>query len=388
MTRKQSNISQACLCAAVAVVAAACVLLGPGAGRARADKASAALEKYRKPVDEAIDKALAFLARNQLTQKDSVRQGRTSISLDGSFASTLQGNTGITSLCVMAFLSKGHTPGTGPYGDVIDRGIDYILSSQRTEDGLLVGPRRTHGVMYSHGISTLLLSEVSGMVDKERQKKIDKVLPRALRLIMNAQARRKPTSHYGGWRYNPTSSDSDISCTGWQLMALKSARNNGAGVPRANIDTAVKYILRCRTTGGGFSYQPGGGAGLARTGTGVLCLEICGRRGHKAATDGGEWMLRNLPVVASVRRGYGGTHFFYGMYYCSQAMFQLGGKYWEKWAAAMYEVMLKHQVKGSGKKRTDAEGSWPGGRGGSCYSTAMGVLAMAVSYRQLPIYQR
>ena len=51
--------------------------------------------------------------------------------------------------------------------------------------------------------------------------------------------------------------------------------------------------------------------------------------------------------------------------------------------------MLKHQVKGSHKnKRSSADGSWPGGRGGSCYSTAMGVLAMAVSYRQLPIYQR
>ena len=46
------------------------------------------------------------------------------------------------------------------------------------------------------------------------------------------------------------------------------------------------------------------------------------------------------------------------------------------------------EVSGAGVARTGAEGSWPGGRGGSCYSTAMGAPAMAVSYRQLPIYQR
>ena len=39
------------------------------------------------------------------------------------------------------------------------------------------------------------------------------------------------------------------------------------------------------------------------------------------------------------------------------------------------------------------DGSWPQGSAqegsvGLCYSTAMGVLSMSVSYRQLPIYQR
>ena len=50
----------------------------------------------------------------------------------------------------------------------------------------------------------------------------------------------------------------------------------------------------------------------------------------------------------------------------------------------MYEMMLKHQAR---------NGSWPAGSGnessaGHAYATAMGVLAMSVSYRQLPIYQR
>jgi len=333
-------------------------------GPARADEASQSLSKYDKRVDAAIDRALAFLAKKQMK--------------DGSFYSQgLPGNTAVTSLSVMAFLAKGHTPGVGPYGKVIDRGVDYVLSQQRP-NGLLESKRgRVNGAMYSHCTSTLMLSEVSGMVGAKRQKKIDKALSKALRLTLTAQKMSKGGRHRGGWRYVPTSRDSDISCTSWALMSLRSARNNGAAVPKEAIDRAVKYILGLRCSDGGFGYSAPKGPGLARTGTALLCLELCGRHGHKATLGAGEWILKHLP------RKLGGGQFYYGLYYCSQGMFQLGGKYWELWARHMYEMMLRFQKK---------DGSWPrgggGGKAGLCYSTAMTVLAMGVSYRQLPIYQR
>jgi hypothetical protein len=50
----------------------------------------------------------------------------------------------------------------------------------------------------------------------------------------------------------------------------------------------------------------------------------------------------------------------------------------------MYDIMLRAQEK---------DGGWPlaggsDGEGGRYYSTSMAILAMSVSYRQLPIYQR
>ena len=65
-------------------------------------------------------------------------------------------------------------------------------------------------------------------------------------------------------------------------------------------------------------------------------------------------------------------------------MFQIGGDSWEKFAAPVYELMLKSQKE---------DGSWPTAGGseaqaGSSYATAMAILAISVSYRQLPIYQR
>ena len=342
-------------------ILACLVALAPA--MARADEVSAKLVKFEEPVDKAVDKALEFLAKHQQR--------------DGSFESHMARNTGITSLCLMAFLAKGHTPGMAPYGDVLDKGIDFVVASQE-HNGMLVGSSRSHGPMYSHTIATLMLSEITGMVDPERQRRVDVALGKALRIILSAQELRKSDRHQGGWRYQHTSRDSDISCSGWALMALRSARNNGAAVPRKAIEDAVRFVLNCRYRDGGFAYQPGQGPGLARTGTALLCLELCGHHRQPVTIGAGDWILRNRS-----RREHD-QFFYYGMYYCAQGMFQLGEAHWEEFGAYMYELLLQLQ-------RSD--GSWPEpggneGRAGTCYSTAMAVLAMSVAHRQLPIYQR
>lgn len=331
-----------------------------------ADETSPELSKYDARIDKSVDKALAYLAKNQLK--------------DGSFACPMKGNTGVTSLCVMAMLSKGYTPGCGPYGDAINRGVDFVLAGQK-DNGMLVGPAVSHGPMYSHLISSLMLSEVSGMVDAARQKRIDRALAKALRLTLAAQQLAKSPVHQGGWRYQHTSGDSDMSVTGWAMMGLRSSRNNGAAVGEKTVEQAVQFVLNCRCPDGGFGYTGPTDPALARTGTALLCLELCGRHGRlgkKASLAAGDWILKNLPVR------FGGSNFYYGIYYCSQGMFQLGGNYWQRWAAVMYDMMLKNQK---------PDGSWPTGvsaetSAGPCYATAMSVLAMSVSYRQLPIYQR
>jgi len=347
-----------------ALLAAAAVLgAGPLAPTdARADQKSKALEKYEKPVDEAIDRALDYLAKQQRKDGCWLAGGEK------------RDPTGISALCVMAFLAKGYTPGEGPYGEVINKGIDFVLAGQLPNG--LIAERSGHGAMYDHNISTLMLSEVSGMVDAKRQKKIDDVLPKALKVILSAQDRQKDPNSAGGWRYQVDSTDSDISCTSWAVMALRSVRYAGTNVPRGAIERALAYFIRCKTSDGGFAYQPYGGAGLGRTGTALLCMELLGKHRDRLCLAAGDWIKKRFP------RNYGEGEFFnYAMYYAAQGMFQLGDDYWEDFAVKMYEMMLKHQK---------SDGRWPGidqGAGDS-YGTAMAVLAMSVSYRQLPIYQR
>ncbi len=356
-----------------ALITVACVLAAVG-GSARADTESAKLTKYKPAVDRAVDKALDWCVRNQRP--------------NGSFPGTHGQTNAVVGLTGMAFLSKGQTPNAGPRRDALNQCIDYVLSTPG--DNGYVGVRG--GRMYGHGIATLFLSEVSGMVDPSRQKKIDALLPKALKVILTAQDVPKEGKFAGGWRYEPTSNDSDISVTGWQMMALRSARLNGAPVPKAAIDRAIGFIGRCKSRAGdgGFFYQEGkffrghpfrGGIWLggpstpARTGAALLCRELAGHHGDAVNIAAGDFILRVTGKQGSFIKD---DWHEYATYYCAQGMFQLGGKYWEQFGEAMYQYLLASQ-QGDGAWRT---------KNGAAYPTAMYTLALTVSYRQLPIYQR
>ena len=213
----------------------------------------------------------------------------------------------------MAFLAAGHVPGEpGPYREAVERGIRYVLDHQAA-NGLLVSGT-SHGPMYCHGISTLMLAEVVGMTtDAALADRARVALGRAVELIVKAQAIAKNPDNAGGWRYQPNSHDSDISVTGWQVMALRAAKSAGCAVASEHIDQAVAYLKRCAVKDGGFAYQPGQGPNNPRTGTGVLALEICGAHLTPEAVAGGQLPDQAPPAV-------GRPYFCYEAYYCSQAM--------------------------------------------------------------------
>ncbi len=316
------------------------------------------------PALKAVDRALEYLRSTQQP--------------DGSWISGIGKSTGIVSLAAMAFLSRGHTPGRGRYGDLLDRSIAWVAAQSR--EGLIVRDT-SHGPMYCHGISTLMLGEAIGMVDEDRKglENIARVHQNGVNVILRAQNVAKEPSAAGGWRYNAGSTDSDISVSGWMILALRGAREVGLTVPKRNIDQAVAYMKRCSHPLGGFGYQPGGDANLARTGTGVLALQICGDLQSPEAVRGGEFVLKN-------QLQWQGPFFFYTVYYCSQGMYQLGGTFWEGWKAQCEPLLLKHQ---------NADGSWSPPpnethehQAGPAYCTAMAVLALSVEFKYLPIYQR
>jgi rhamnogalacturonyl hydrolase YesR len=164
----------------------------------------------RTALDDRIDKALAFLYR---TQDD-----------DGYWRAGGQGkDVAITGLSVMAFLSAGHVPGEGRYGETIEKGVRAVLKMQQPT-GLFA--HSSGHVMYHHGICTLMLAEVVGMTNGELAKQVKPALEKAVAIILKSQRKNPP--HRGGWRYNTDpNGDSDISVTGWQLMALRAAKNVG-----------------------------------------------------------------------------------------------------------------------------------------------------------------
>ncbi len=194
-------------------------------------------------LDKSVDHALAFL---QSTQLD-----------DGAWAAGGGGgaNPAVTSLCVMAFLSAGHVPGEGRYGETVEKGIRWVLKAQQ-DNGLIASNGGQE--MYHHGISTLMLAEAAGMTDGKLGEEIRKKLVKAVDVILKAQRTDgKTTPAAAGATRRQPGDGSDISVTGWQIMALRTAKNVGCDVPAENIDRAVEFIKRCQDPrSGGFATSP------------------------------------------------------------------------------------------------------------------------------------
>lgn len=308
-------------------------------------------------VDQAVERGLAWIAKGQHPS-----------GFFGDNKNTTQ--SGVWALCGMAFLAKGYVPGTEPYGPVVEKIIKVIAAEQRA-DGYLSDD---NGKMYSHCIATLFLSEVSGMVRPELQKIIDQTLPKALQLIIDAQKISKDQNNRGGWRYKPDSNDSDFSCSGWALMALRSARLNGAQIPPEAIKSAVEYILRRHDENEGcFGYTDTRSHAVTLTGAGILCLSLCGEHSNPAIGRASRYLMKNYENLPKE------NYCFYGMYYAAQGLFQIGGEEWKTYSQWMYDTWIPKQFE---------DGHWDRHEQDTFYQTAMVVLAFTVPYRQLPIYQR
>lgn len=286
-------------------------------------------------------------------------------------------STAATSLAVLAFLAGGHVPDEGPWGQQISRGVAWVLQ-QQNENGLLTGRDTSHGPMYSHGITTLMLAEVSGMVSEDQAEPCRTALERAVRLIIDSQNHPRPTQHRGGWRYQPRCDDADLSVTAWQLLALRAAADIGCDVPSENIERAVDYVRRLHVTqGGGFGYMAGHGATATRAGTGIVALEVCGEHRTRETMAAARYLLER-PLTRKEH------YFYYGVYYCTVGMYKIGGDEWQAVRTELYQTTLDLQHPAG--FWNPSEGSER--RAGKVYATTLCVLALAIEYGYLPIYQR
>lgn len=337
------------------------------AGGIRAGEEDGPSEK----TDQAINKAVRFLTTQQQD--------------DGKIADKGDRNaTAMTSLALMAMAAVGHQPtDSSREGQAMKKALAYVLRPDRQDkQGYLGGPDGSR--MYGHGIITLMLSEMLGMgVDAKQDDLIRDRLQKAVDLILKAQAVNKNEHNRGGWRYEPRSNDSDLSVTVWEVMALRSARNAGLDVPKEAIDRAVEYIKRCfkkpRREGepSGCGYQAGRSPEYAMAAAGLLSLQVCGAYDTFEVKSSADWLK-------AYKLDYNREWFFYGTYYYSQGMYQRGGEHAVHARKTVEEMLLPKQ---------EGEGAWEARHGqergaGKVYATAMGVLALAVKYHYLPIYQR
>jgi hypothetical protein len=304
-------------------------------------------------VTAAVDKSLAFLAAKQKS--------------DGSWHE----NHAVNALALLAFMGRGHTPGRGPYRDILERGKRFLLSSTHKDNGYI-----SFSSMYEHGLATLALAEMYGM---DADPDLEKTLRRAVDLIIRSQ------SPSGGWRYQPHPGDQDLSVTVMQIVALRAANNAEIPVPAGVIDKAIRYVRSCGHQNGGYGYTAGAGPGPPTTAAGILSLQLLGKFDDPGVAKALEAM-RKYPVKWDNSIQY----FFYFHYYAIQASYQAGGASWNDWHPRVRNLLLEKQ---------NSDGSWDvppntaeANRGvvgpNKVYWTAMASLILEIYMHFLPAYQR
>jgi hypothetical protein len=345
-------------------------------------------------VDQAVERSLSWLASQQQP--------------DGSFPTQPWGQPGVTSLCVLAFLSHGHLPGEGEHGERLEKAIDYIVACQKPSGllALVAPPSRElernisheigYTVPYNHAIAALTLCEAYAMDGAQRAKQLEPTIKLALEATLEMQ--NWPKDHpedEGGWRYldDYDDRDSDLSVTGWQLMFLRSAKNAGFDVPDEPVGRAIGYVRRCfRNDVGSFSYKTGYENRVSRgmSGAGVLALAHAGLHGTPEAKSAGKWILESgfeeyggFGFVNGSRREDDRYH--YGLLTCCQAMYQLGGPSWQEFYPPTVRAILSGQnVQGYWQRENHRRDALFG----EAYTSAICVLALGAPNQLLPVFQR
>jgi hypothetical protein len=276
----------------------------------------------------------------------------------------------ITGYNLMAFLAAGQLPGEGEFGKNVSAGVQFLLDATSPEG--YMGKRDNGQYMYGHGIASIALAEIYGQT---RAPAMRPKLERIIKVIIAAQNRE------GGWRYRPVANDADISVTVLQVVALRAAKNGGLDVPQRTIDHAVRYVKSCyNPASGGFSYQPRGDPGFARTAAAIYSLQVCGLYDDEMVTKGSEYLLKQLKKRAD--------WFTYGHFYAAPAQYMIGGETWARWYSAMKEQLVE-AVSVKGDQCFWEQSKLDPGRGvGPVYCTAVYTMILAMPYHYVPLYQR
>jgi serine/threonine protein kinase len=289
------------------------------------------------------------------------------------------GRTSATGTALLAFLGHGQTHESGDYQKEVKRALDFLLENGKsTPQGFDLCPKSySNEKMYVQGLCTIALAELDAMTNDNR---VRQAAADAVNFIINSQ-----NAKTGGWRYLPyplTTDPGDTSVMGWQIMALKSARDGGVSVPEKTFRMAGMYLDSVQINGGSrYGYDLGSGrvGTPTMTAVGLLCRMYLGwDRQNKELQEGVQYLASLKPAPNNM----------YYNYYATQVLFHWGGEEWSNWNRSMRDQLISTQRTA---KDNHMQGSWDladphGALGGRLYMTCLCLNTLEVYYRYLPLY--
>ncbi|MDB5305527.1 MAG: hypothetical protein JWM97_3076 [Phycisphaerales bacterium] len=289
---------------------------------------------------------------------------------DGSWSLSDGGSpVGVTGYALTAFLDAGCRPGEGVHSGTVLRAITFLAGSQRDEGVFFsAAPGRWPHTMYDHAAATVALSRVASIT---RDAALRAKVARGAKFIVSCQ------DSSGGWRYKPVAQDPpDLPVSAAQICALCAARDAGADVPRATIDSGLAYLRKCRDPEtGGFCYTPNGhNPGFARTAAALCAMEAAGLGNDDKAVKTGLDFLFQTPGPRE--REEQGHWFAYGRYYAAHAAHRAGREVWSRWNDRARPDVLSKAIEDEKLIRWEEPHAVPPD---AAYHTALNLTILALS---------
>ncbi|RKY21253.1 MAG: hypothetical protein DRQ55_04930 [Planctomycetota bacterium] len=378
-------------------------LIGLGGGSVGRPPGSSKLSRRGAggmPHARQIDAALDWLARHQHPDGHWSGEGfQDECSPDDELCSgrgSVHHDVGLTGLSLLAFLGAGHSDRRGPHADTVRRGIRWLTEVQDQEGRYAANEVST--ATYDHFLATLAMIEASALGQRSQTRRS------ALAALGWAERQRNPG---GAWRYlRPSDPEmleapDDVSVTGWAVMALSLAADQGLPVSQDALLDALLLVDELTDERGRTGYvQRGGGSSRplgrgetfpahqteAMTAVGLLCRLFIDpglqRDDLDSAGDAERAveLLLELPIVWDQRRSPGRIDFYY-WYSATYALFQYGGEAWRRWQPGLDVVAAHQETLGARRGSWDPAPDVWGAEGGRIYSTAMLTLLLEVYSR-------
>jgi hypothetical protein len=354
--------------------------------RARAPSSEDRNRRQRRR--DALQRGCAYLAAAKLRRPD------------GGFGDD-KAVVALTALTVLALQAGGSGYGRGPYGESVQRGIEFLLKLVETPDasgtfrpeGYFYHPADTDSRMHGQGYASLALATALGSAPGETATRLRAAVTKAVRCMERSQ------TATGGYGYDPSpDSNHEGSVTVCVAQALRAARDAGILVSHKTVLRGLDYLRRSQITSdgpddGGFRYMEGHSKhSYALTAAAISSFFLFGRykdEPTRIIERGMRYMWNQLDRGTADEEWY-----YYGHFYGAWAFWQrdggdwtagTAGTWWGKWAAKVIPELIQE------RQRTD--GSWDDARSGrfaygSVLATAFAVLTLSIPDEALPIFQR
>jgi len=310
----------------------------------------------------AVDGALRWLA---------VHQEPTGIWHAEKYEGKKMADVAVSGLALLALMGGGHTIRKGEYRRNVLRGLEELIRRQR-KDGEI------DRNMYCQSLATIALCEAYGRARDER------IGLAARKAVDYCQ---KGVNPDGGWRYTANCGISDMSVTGWVMMALKTAKLAQIRFDHSVYSQGLSFIDSVTDRGASqysngvvtYQYTPEqryeSNSRPAMTVAGMMIRQFSGMGVRSHILVKGAELTKRIPPNWRSKD-------FYLWYYATYAMHNMGGEYRVWWNRRVRDVLLENQCKeGDNAGSWDPKGDRWAGAAGRVYTTALGALCLEVYYR-------